>query len=362
MKDIPERLTDIPAKLTGSFIRHFLKDKYRRTLFRLCRGEKELPEGQAQFRTVIFHGFSKHSDTPDMQKFRHNLQHKGRSDLFYLDLPYHGLSEPNIRLRGKIRHFSRLVESVFALTLKALARPADSGATPPVILIGYSTGALAIMRFLQLYPELQKYIAGVVFVSVPLRLDHKASALVQKYKKYLERFMRWASYLPYVEDIPIGDIGVGDLSDELEYNDKIGLRSAMELHMATIDARRNFDKITVPCLFLHGAKDGTAPVGDAKDAYNLVLTPAELKEIVVYSNAEHGLLDEQKSRLDITEDILKWMERVRARAAWMPVEHENLMDDTMELTSDTFFFLRRRLAQVKKILLRWIGNLAFWNK
>ena len=362
MKDIPERLTEIPAKLTGSFIRHFLKDKYRKTLFRLCRGEKELPEGQAQFRTAIFHGFTKHSDTPDMQKFRHTLQHKGRSDLFYLDLPYHGLSEPDVRLRGKIKHFGRLIEAVFALTLKALARPATSGPTPPVILIGYSTGALAIMRFLQIYPELQKYIAGVVFVAIPLRLDHKANDLVQKYRKYVERVMRWASYLPYIKDLPIGDVGVGDPSDELEYNDKIGLRSAMELHVATIEARRNFDKITVPCLFLHCAKDPIAPIGDAKDAYNLVLTPTELKELIIYPNAEHGLLDEQKSRLDITEDMLKWMAKIRERAAWMPVEHENLMDDTMELTSDTFFYLRRRLTQVKKILLRWFDNLAFWRR
>lgn len=360
MKDIPERLTEIPVKLTGSFIRYFLKDKYRRTLLRLCRGEKELPEGQAEFRVAIFHGFSKHSDTADMQKFRHTLQHKGRSDLYYLDLPYHGLSEPDVRLRGKIKHFSRLVEAVFALTLKALARPGEKGPVP-VILIGYSTGALAIMRFLQLYPELQKYIAGVVFVAVPLRLDHKASALVQKYRKYIERLARFAAYLPYIGDIPVGDIGVGDLSDELEYNEKIGLRSAMELHVATIEARRALGLITVPCLFLHGANDVIASLADAKDAFGLVKTPAHLKVIIVYPNAEHGLLDEQKSRLDITTDVIQWMRSVREQRLWAPVEYENLVDDTMELTSDTFFYLRRRLAQVKRILLRWLAKCAFWR-
>lgn len=361
MKDIPEKLADIPTKLTGSVIRHFLKNRYRKTLLRLCKGEKELPEGTARARVVILHGYSKHSDTPDMQKFRHVLQREGKCDLFYCDMPYHGLTIPEGKehLRGKIKFFSRLVEAVYALTLKAMARPYVRPI--PTFIVGYSMGGLAVVRFLEENPSLQQYIAGACFIALPLRVDHNAHALIQKYKRYIEGVARWASYIPYVADIPVGDIGVGDPEDTLEHNERIDLRSAMEMYVATVEARRFLDKITVASLFLHGAKDRTAPVGDTKDAIMLIKTEPERKRIHIYPDAEHGLLDENKSRVDVARDFLVWMNEVIEQKKWEPVEYENMADEAMELTSDTYYYFSRRVLQVKKILARWWRNLQVWK-
>ncbi len=362
MKDIPEKLAEIPTKLTGSVIRHFLKNRYRKTLLRLYKGESELPEGTARARVVIFHGYSKHSETPDMQKFRHILQREGKCDVFYCDMPYHGLSVPEGKehLRGKIKSFKRLVEAVHALTLKALSRPYIHPI--PTFMVGYSMGGLAMFRFLEENPGLQSYIAGCNSIALPLRVDHNAHALIQKYKKYIESIARWASYIPYVADIPVGDIGVGDPEDTLEYNERIDLRSAMEMHVATIEAKRGLEKITLPCLFSHGAKDRTAPVGDTKEAVALIKTDPDKKKIIIYPDADHGLLDQSKSKgVDVARDFLEWMNEIIEKRTWEPVEYENMADEALELTSDTYFYFNRRAQQIKKIFFRWWKNLQFWK-
>ncbi|KKU79630.1 MAG: hypothetical protein UY04_C0005G0005 [Parcubacteria group bacterium GW2011_GWA2_47_7] len=359
MSDTPKRLTDIPTKLSGSMIRHFLKNRYRKTLLRLCKGEKELPEGSARARVVILHGYSKHSDTPDMQNFRHILQRDGKCDLFYCDMPYHGLSVPEGKeyLRGKIRFFSRLVEAAYALTLRALSRPYVKPI--PTFVVCYSAGGIAFLRFIQENPALQKYIAGACTMALPLRVDHNAGAKIQKWKPYIEGVARWASYLPYLADIPVGDIGVGDLEDKLEFNEKIDLRSAMEMHVASIEAKRALPIVTMPWLFLHGAKDRTAPVGDVRDAVGLIKTPIEKKKLIVYPNAEHGLLDGKDGRVDVAHDFLKWMNEIIEHNAWEHVEYENMADEAMELTSDTYFFISKRIVQIRKILLRWWRKITF---
>lgn len=362
MTDLPDRLNELPAKVTGSFIKNFLKYRYRKVLLRLCKGEKELPEGTANARLVLFHGYSKHADTIDMQRMRHVLQRDGRFDLFYCDLPYHGQSivPGNERTRGKIKHFLRLIEAVFALTLKTLSRPYPRPI--PVFLLGYSTGALAIVRFLQEYPTIQKYIAGIILVAPPLRLDHNAHELIRKYRPYIEGAARWARYVPYLADVKVGDIGVGDLEDKLEFNARIDLRSSMEMHIATIDAKRALKEIKLPALFLHGEKDRTALMRDARDAFDLIGTPPELKRFIQYPNAEHGLLDEHKSRVDVTKDIIAWMSEITARKEWQAVEYEALANDIMEMSAETVFFGRRVLTIFQNMLLRWLRKLRFWSK
>lgn len=361
MKDIPEKLAEFPTKLTGSFIRNFLKYRYRKTLLRLNKGEGELPEGTAKARLIMLHGYSKHAETLEMQRLRHVLKLRGKCDIFYCDLPYHGLSvlEGKEHLRGKIKFFGRIVEAVYALTLKALARPYLSPIA--TFLVGYSAGALAAIRFLQENPALQKYIAGVICISTPLRLDHNAHALIHRYKKYIEGVARWASYVPYLSEITVGDIGVGDPADVLEHQKTIDLRSAMELHVATIEAKRNLHKIAVPILFLHGAKDRTAPIADVREAYAMVATKEDGKRMIVYPESEHGLLDGHRSHADVTEDILKWIDEEINRKEWEPVVYENIAEETMELTSDTYFFIARRLYQIRRIMLRFFRALLFWK-
>ena len=52
------------------------------------------------------------------------------------------------------------------------------------------------------------------------------------------------------------------------------------------------------------------------DAYNLVKTPLERKELKLYDDADHHLLDEKKNRVSAAGDIISWISAVSARGEW----------------------------------------------
>ncbi len=56
------------------------------------------------------------------------------------------------------------------------------------ILLGYSAGAIALLTFLQHFPSVQKYIAGIVIVGGAFQVDHTARAWLLEHS-YLARLV-----------------------------------------------------------------------------------------------------------------------------------------------------------------------------
>ena len=233
----------VPKELEGAVMRHFKERRFDAFLRTIARTPHYLPERHTKGRVVIFHGYSGHSEQQPIQHLVQMLKRKEHFSISTCDFPYHGLSNHPDKESdlGKIASFRQWVFTVYVMTYKTLTL--RSREPLGVFLIGYSAGALAVLRFLQQYPEVQKYIAGVVLVSVPLEVDQNASAWVLKYKKFLEPIFNMVAW--FLPNLPVGDLPEGDPEDTLEFNGRVRAGSAKELRNSVREAREHMKDIEV---------------------------------------------------------------------------------------------------------------------
>ncbi len=337
----------------SALMRHFKERRFNEFLRTIARTPHYLPERHTKGRAVIFHGYSGHSEQPPIQHLVQVLKRKERFSISTCDFPHHGLSnhpdkEANL---GKIVSFRQWVFTVYVMTYKTLML--RSKEPLGVFLIGYSAGALAILRFLQLYPEVQKYLAGVILVSVPLEVDQNASALVQKYKRFLEPVFNMVAWL--LPNLPVGKLPEGDKEDKLEYHGKVKAGPAKEIRNAVRDARTAMKDITVPILFIHGDMDDIALSGPVEVAYRSAGTPDDRKQFIVYKGVPHKILHHA------VKDIQEWITERNKAKDWVPVQRkEGMLNDAVKLSSIWFFAITETLHLIVNMLLRWVRNLALF--
>lgn len=345
-----------PEQFESALMRHFKERRFNEFLRSLARTPHYLPERHTKGRVIICHGYSGHSEQPPIQHLVQVLKRKEHFSISTFDFPHHGLSnhpekEANL---GKIPSFRQWVYSVYVMTYKTLML--RSKEPLGVFLIGYSAGALAILRFLQLYPEVQKYLAGVVLVSVPLEVDQNASEWVLKYKKFLEPVFNMLAWL--LPNFPVGKLPEGDIEDNLEYHGSVKAGPAKELRNAVRDARLAMKDINVPVLFIHGDMDDIALSAPVEVAYRSLGTPEDKKQIIVYRGVPHKILHHA------VKDIQEWIRERNKAKDWVSVHRkEGMVDDAVKLSSIWFFAITETLNLIFGMLLRWwkqIVRFARW--
>lgn len=293
----------LPNEVRSAFMRHFVVKRFERLIRSLARDISYLPEEDTEMRAGVFHGYSKHGRYPDMHTVTDILL-DAYCSVTKCTFPYHGRSVPKNRQkeRGQIKSFLRLVHAVHATTYKVLT--IDSEKRHPVFLIGNSAGALAILRFLQEYPKVQKYLAGVILVGTPLSITQNASEWVRKNEKVLDPVFDFIAHI--LPTLPVGDLPEGNTADAQEYNGKIRARTAQQMYRTAKSVQHNMHLInSVPVLFIHGSEDRHALLGAVEEAYKNIPLPEHDKKMLVYAGAGHDIF------VRATYDAVKWMQERR---------------------------------------------------
>lgn len=337
-----------PQDFRSAVIRHIKQNRDNESLRNLFRAPRYMPEKYVKARAVIFHGYSGHSEQPHIQHLVHILEQHERISTSLCDFPDHGLSTDPDRPKdhGKIRSFRRWVYTVYTMTYKTLGLRSKKNLG--VFLIGYSAGALAILRFLQTHPEVQPYLAGVVLIAVPLEVDQNAAPWVLKYKRYLEPVFNMLAW--FFPNMSVADLPEGNKDDPLEYNGKVRARTAKELRDAAHAAREAMSAIRVPILFIHGDLDSVALSAPVERAYQSVETPADKKRVIIYRGAPHKILHQA------VDDVRAWIVERSKTKDWTPVAlaPEDLnyaAEKTVKLASILLFALQEILAWALEILV-----------
>lgn len=339
-----------PDKFEGALIRHFKKDRFKGLLYDIAHTSHYLPLDYTKGRVAVFHGYTGHSEQGSILRLVQTLKHKMRFTVFTCDFPYHGLSNDPGKPSdlGKIKSFLRWIHTVYVATYQVLKLRSERQLG--VFLIGESAGALAILRFLQVHPEIQKYLAGVVILAVPLEVDQNASEWIQKHKRFLEPVFNLLAWI--LPNFPVGDLPEGDRKDSLEYHGKVRARTAKEIRDAVFAARLAMEKITVPILFVHSDSDGVALPEQVQVAFRSVATLEDKKDFIVLRGAPHRVLEHA------VKEIQRWMEKRNEARDWLPFQQEGLINDAVELPAIWYFAVQKTAQVFLRILLRWGRNVV----
>ncbi len=335
----------LPNEVRSAFMRHFVGKRFERLIRSLAREVSYLPEEDTEARAAVFHGYSRHSRYPAMHTVTDILLDAFCS-VSKCDFPYHGRSVPKAQPgeRGQIKSFLRLVHAVHATTYKVLT--VDSNRQLSVFLIGNSAGALAILRFLQEYPHVQKYLAGVVLIGTPLSITHNASEWVRRHEKVLDPMLDFVSRI--LPTLPVGDLPRNNSDDPHEYHGKIRARTAQQMYRTANAVQAKPDSIQVPILFIHGDQDQHALVGAVQEMYAKI--PSLDKQLIVYPGAGHDIF------VRGAHDAVKWMkERYDnpGAAVTNPVENLIPIEDLIRASGVILAALTELFEIVVVIIVRY---------
>ncbi len=325
------------SKLTPEFMKQWLTARGWKIRTSVYRRFHDQVARVAKGNVIILHGYRGHVREPHFK----NIANAFDDEFFNVvtcDLPNFGKSIPeDMSYYGQVPSFNDLVEVAKALTYAILTSKAKNRV--PTFLVGYSVGALTILRFLQRYISVQRYIAGVVFISLPLRVEKNADPKLLRYKKIIEPLlgfiagtnphMRVAAYEP--DEFSSGD--------REHFKGDMEIITAKEIFYAANHARTRTDRIHIPTLFVHGADDQTtAPLSEMELAFESISTAPDKKTKIIYPGVGHLVLQQHRYAI---ADIVAW---VNARVAEIPVTKVDREDFDQGLVAQSGRELRAIIA------------------
>lgn len=333
-------------KLTPEFLSDYRKQEQKRvraSVYRTWHDQKEtLMAGNA----IIVHGYRGNVRAQHFKDLANALD-DAQFNIASFDLPNFGKSRhERPELEGQIVSFAELVRTLKSMLFAILESRSKSKV--PTILVGYSIGALVILRLMQIYPSLQKYVAGVVLIAVPLRVDHNARKELLRWKKVVKPFFKLL--VRVYPGMPVSAYEEDEYSrgDPHHFKGAMNAWTANQILVASEKARASMSRISVPVLFIHGSDDATAPLEDMERAYGEISTPREDKDKIVYPHVDHLVL--QKHR-HATLDIVKWV-KIRVRLSKDSVLNihttQGRLEERLEELLHIFLDLGRRI-----IVLLW---------
>ena len=335
------------SKLTPEFMKRYLDAKGWKTRTAIYRKFHDQAGHTAKGNVIILHGYRGHVRAPHFKELA-NLFDDEFFNVVTCDLPNFGRSVPlDPKYRGQIPSFDALIEVAKAMTYAILTSRSKNRV--PTFLIGYSVGALTILRFLEKYLGIQRFIAGVVFISLPLHVEQNADERILRYRHVLEPlFGILAHALPHM---PVAKYAPDEFSqtDADHFKGDMSAVTANEILRASKKARESVGRINISALFVHGALDYVAPLSSVMDAYHGIATIPELKQIIVYNEVDHYVL--QRHRKAII-DIVEWV-KVRAEAnPTLPIQNDEFSEGLIERSvRELFVIVFSALAQI--LLLFW---------
>lgn len=173
----------------------------------------------------------------------------------------------------------------------------------PLVLFGHSMGGLIAIRYAEAYPE----TVDLLVTSGPaLIIDEGTSPVVRKAGDVLARVLP-AAPVPRSEGAVLSTdeaIGIGFDDDHRTHHGDTRMRTAVEMIRAGEDARRRFDRITMPLLAMHGADDALTSPRGTELLYKGAATAD--RTIVLWPGMRHEILNEP-GRGEVMRFIMDWI-------------------------------------------------------
>jgi alpha-beta hydrolase superfamily lysophospholipase len=336
-------------ELTPEGIRAYQRQEHKRIRARVYRTFHDQPEHLGIGNVVIVHGYRGNTRAEHFKQLANSFDDAGFNTASF-DLPNFGKSQAlRPELEGQVVSFAELVRAYKSVLFAML--DSRSKSKVPTILVGYSIGALVIVRLLQIYPYLQKHVAGIILIATPLRVDHNARAEILKWKKVLRPLFGVIARAHPGMSVATYEPDEFSQDDPRHYKGAMNSWTAYQILVASERARESMSKIVVPTLFLHGGEDATAPLSDVERAFGELGTASFDKDKIVYPNIDHLLLQRHRHAI---QDAVKWgVIRVRLGKEQVTPIHAELgkVEERVDELLHIFFDAGRRL-------LRWCWHVT----
>lgn len=173
----------------------------------------------------------------------------------------------------------------------------------PLVLFGHSMGGLIAVRYAESHPEQVDFL---ITSGPALIIDEGTPAFMRKAGEMLAKMLPTAPVPRSEGDVLSTDpaIGIGFDRDHRTHHGTTRMRTAVEMIHAGEDARRRFDRITMPLLAMHGAADELTSPRGTELLYKGAATPD--RTIVLWPGMRHELLNEP-GRAEVMRFIVDWI-------------------------------------------------------
>eukprot|EP00257_Ricinus_communis_P023681 XP_015583731.1 caffeoylshikimate esterase isoform X1 [Ricinus communis] len=235
--------------------------------------------------------------------------------VYALDHPGFGLSQG---LHGYIPSFDDLVDNVIEqyTKIKSLLSTVSCNGRPelrglPCFILGQSMGGAITLKVHLKEPHAWD---GMILIAPMCRIseDVKPPPPVLKAITLLSRVMPKAKLVPQkdLSELFIRDLKTRKMADYnvTGYNDKMRLKTAVELLKATEEIEAQLDKVSSPLLIIHGAADKVTDPLVSQFLYERA--SSKDKTLKLYEAGYHCILEgEPGDRIfHIFDDILSWLD------------------------------------------------------
>ncbi|CAN6451627.1 unnamed protein product [Victoria cruziana] len=226
--------------------------------------------------------------------------------VFAMDYPGFGLSQG---LHGYIPSFDELVDDVIEQYTKIKGRPLIRKL--PHFVFGQSMGgAVALMLHLK-QPSMWD---GIVLVAPMCKIaeDIMPPDFMVMIGKVLSVALPKAKLFPNqdLSDFVLRELDKRKMAqfNVISYNDKVRVRTAMELLKTTKEIERQLDKVSAPLLILHGSEDKVTDPQVSQFLYHKA--SSQDKTLKLYKGGYHGILEGESDEriLEAINDIISWLD------------------------------------------------------
>ncbi|KAL0541266.1 hypothetical protein IC582_021308 [Cucumis melo] len=226
--------------------------------------------------------------------------------VYAMDYPGFGLSEG---LHGYIPNFDQLVDDVIEQYKKFKGRPELKGL--PHFILGQSMGGAVTLKIHLKEPKLWD---GVVLVAPMCKIadDVKLPEPVLKVLNLMSNVVPKAKLLPKID---LGELALREMKKRklavynvISYDDRMRVKTAIELLKATDDIEKQVEKVSSPLLVLHGAADKVTDPKISRFLYEKA--SSKDKTLKLYEQGFHCILEgEPDERIfTVLNDIIHWLD------------------------------------------------------
>ncbi|XP_038705486.1 caffeoylshikimate esterase isoform X2 [Tripterygium wilfordii] len=226
--------------------------------------------------------------------------------VYALDYPGFGLSGG---LHGYIPSFDELVDDVIEQYTRIKGRPELRGL--PRFILGQSMGGAVTLK---VHLKEPREWDGVILVAPMCKVseDLMPPAAVMKVLTFLSKVIPKAKLLPErdLAELMFREPGKKKMAvyNVICYEDRMRLKTAMELLKATNDIEMQVDKVSSPLLVLHGASDKVTDPSVSEFLYKKA--SSKDKTLKLYEGGYHCILEgEPDDRIaTVIADIVSWLD------------------------------------------------------
>ncbi len=257
-------------KPTLQAMRRVIFSRLRDLLGKIDWIDRRVQTDRVKGNAIVLHGMREHMDSPSFAALVVAL-HSAGYNVLACNFPHHGAHTEGDAKRGSVQSFWEWIDVARVLCYRVLL--SRTRGKHPTFVISYSAGALSTARLLQLKPLLRKGIAGAVFLSIPLKVDHNASVELRRWMPYIRPVRGFLKRI--APNYPVSCAKEESLDDPHYFTGPYTLLTSVEIYNATIAATatgfierlRDVEHIA----FMHGIQDEIAPVHAAYDAWKRIV-------------------------------------------------------------------------------------------